>query len=85
MISGPIEQSERNDVIHLSTSPWETGFKLKGLATDGFTFARLSTRHWMLSKDTAFDPVVLSAVVLKCLFSLSGSIQRGLVLCFKIL
>ena len=85
MLSGPVEQSERNDLIHLSTSPWETGFRLKGLATDGFTSARLSTRRSMSSKDTAFDPVVLSAVVLKCLFSSSGSIRRGLVLGFKIL
>ena len=69
MISGPVEQSERSDLIHLSTSPRKTGLRLKELATDGFTSARLSTRRSMSSKDTAFDPVVLSAVVLKCLFS----------------
>ena len=63
MTSGPVEQSEHNDLIHLRTCPWETGLRLKGLATDGFTSARVSTRHSMLSKDTAFDPIVLSAVV----------------------
>ena len=85
MISRPVEQSERNDFIHLSTSPWGAGLRLKGVATDESTPARLSTRHSMSSKDTAFDPAVLSAVVLKCLFSSSGSIRRGLGLGFKIL
>ena len=32
----------------------------------------------MSSKGTAFDPIVLSAVVVKCLFSSSRSIRRGL-------
>ena len=52
MISGPVEQSERNDLIHLSTSPWETALRLKGLATDEFTSATLSTRRSMSSEDT---------------------------------
>ena len=77
MVSAPVEESERRDLMHSRTPLRVTGWMVKCCILSGIS-GRLSMMLARVSNDVAGAPIVRCAVVEKCTFSSSGSIRRGL-------
>ena len=83
MVSAPVEQSERKDLMHSRTSLRVTVWMVNCCVFSGIS-GRLSMMLARVSNDVAGAPIVCCAMVEKCTFSLSGSIRRGLGLGLRI-
>ena len=77
MVSAPVEESERRDLMHSRTPLRVTGWMVKCCILSGIS-GRLSMMLARVSNDVAGAPIVRCAVVEKCTFSSSGSLRRGL-------